>query len=71
MYIPATLPSSLRNDLDGFPAYNGRMVTERPEKWKWGVVQDDEPRLDPLLRGLEKLRSKGFTAADVVAGFHI
>ena len=30
----------------------------------------DEPKLQPLLRALERLRSCGFTAAVVVVAFH-
>ena len=41
-----------------------------PERWKYGVPKDDQPKLQPLLEGLERLRSRGLTAAVVVAAFH-
>lgn len=45
-------------------------MTERPEKWKWGVVAENQGRLDPLLVGLEKLQNRGLTTGSVVATFH-
>ena len=41
-----------------------------PEKWKWGVPKVDQPKLEPLLEGLARLRNHGLTAAVVVAAFH-
>ena len=41
-----------------------------PEKWRYGVLKEDQPKLQPLLEGLERLRGRGLTAAVVVAAFH-
>ena len=41
-----------------------------PEKWKYGVPREDQPKLQPLLEGLERLRSRCLTVAVVVAAFH-
>ena len=41
-----------------------------PEKWKWGVLKVDQPKLEPLLEGLARLRSHGLTVAVVMAAFH-
>ena len=41
-----------------------------PERWKYGVPREDQPKLQPLLEGLERLRGRGLTAAVVVAAFH-
>jgi len=41
-----------------------------PEKWKWGVPKVDQPKLEPLLEGLARLRNHGLTVAVVVAAFH-
>ena len=41
-----------------------------PEKWKWGVPKVDQPKLEPLLEGLARLRGHGLTVAVVVAAFH-
>ena len=41
-----------------------------PEKWGYGVPKEDQPKLQPLLEGLERLRGHGLMAAMVVAAFH-
>ena len=41
-----------------------------PERWKYGVPREDQPKLQPLLEGLERLWSRCLTAATVVAAFH-
>ena len=41
-----------------------------PEKWRYGVPLVDQPKLQPLLEGQERLRSRGLTAAMVMAAFH-
>ena len=42
-----------------------------PEKWKYGVPREDQPKLQPLLEGLERLRGgRCLTAAVVVAALH-
>ena len=50
--------------------YTGRIVGSCPEKWKWGAPKVDQPKLEPLLEGLARLRSHGLTVAVVVAAFH-
>ena len=41
-----------------------------PEKWKYGIPKEDQPKLQPLLEGLERLRNHSLTAAVVMAAFH-
>ena len=41
-----------------------------PERWKYGVLREDQPNLQPLLEELERLRDRGLTVAVVVAAFH-
>ena len=41
-----------------------------PEKWGYGVPREEKPKLQPLLEGLEGLRSRCLTVAVVVAAFH-
>ena len=36
----------------------------------YGVQREDQPKLQPLLEGLERLRGHCLTAATVVAAFH-
>jgi len=76
-YIPVGLTSNharwdshLRNDDDLFPAYTGRLISERPDHWRYGVVQAHQPRLDPILDALKKLREEGLTAALVLSAVH-
>ena len=40
------------------------------EKWRYGFPREEQPKLQPLLEGLERLRSRCLTAAVVVAAFH-
>ena len=80
LYIPAQLASLnrhwytswfyLRNDDGGLPPYTEQIVEDCPEKWRYGVPREEQPRLQPLLDGLEKLRNRCLTAAMVVAAFH-
>ena len=59
----------LRNDGNRLPPYTGKIVAEAPEEWHWGVVAGQQKRLDPLLRGLAKLRENEVTAATVAYAF--
>ena len=55
LYISAQLMSSnrrwytswfyLRNDDGGLPPYTGRIVGSCPERWKYDVPKDDQPKL--------------------------
>jgi len=79
-YIPVGLTSNhagwdnqwfyLRNDDDLLPAYTRRLISERPDHWRYGVVQAHQTRLDPILDALEKLREEGLTAALVLSAVH-
>ena len=80
LYIPAQLTSTnrrwytswfyLRNDDSGLPPYTGRIVEDCPEKWRYGMPREEQPKLQPLLDGLERLQSHCLTAVVVVAAFH-
>ena len=41
-----------------------------PKKWGYGVPREDQPKLQPLLEGLERLQGRCLTTAVVVAAFH-
>jgi hypothetical protein len=79
-YIPVGLSSNhagwdsqwfyLRNDDGLFPAYTGRLISERPDNWTYGVVQEHQSRLDPLLDAMKKLRLEGLSAALVLSAVH-
>jgi hypothetical protein len=40
------------------------------ENWTYGIVEDDKPKLEPLLDALRMLRQCGLTARMVAAAFH-
>jgi len=79
-YIPVGLSTNhagwdsqwfyLRNDDDLLPTYTGRLITERPVDWTYGVVQAHQSRLDPLLDALKKLHLEGLSAALVLSAVH-
>jgi hypothetical protein len=42
----------------------------REENWTYGVVEEDKPKLQPLLDALRRLRQRGLTVGMVAAAFH-
>jgi hypothetical protein len=79
-YIPASLVSSnkrwqnrwfyLRNDDVMLPPYSQRVVTAASDNWRWGATRENQEKLQPILRALQKLQARGLTAAGVVAAIH-
>jgi hypothetical protein len=79
-YIPSQLISSnsgwhdgwfyLRNDGDQLPKYSDRVLMAREENWMYDVVEDDKPKLEPLLDALRRLRQRGLTVGMLAAAFH-
>jgi len=79
-YIPVGLTSNhaqwdsqwfyLRNDHDLFPNYTGRLISERPNHWNYGVVKTLQSWLRPILDALKKLREEGLTAVFVLSVVH-
>jgi hypothetical protein len=59
-----------RNDGDQLPKYSGRVLMAREENWTYGVVEDDKPKLEPLLDALRRLCQHGLTVGMVAAAFH-
>jgi hypothetical protein len=60
----------LRNDGDQLPRYSGRVLVAREENWGYSVVEDEKPKLEPLLDALWRLRQHGLSAGMVAAAFH-
>jgi hypothetical protein len=60
----------LCNDGDQLPKFSGRVLMAREENWTYGVVEDDKPKLEPLLDALRRLRQRGLTAGMVAAAFY-
>jgi hypothetical protein len=60
----------LHNDGDQLPRYSGRVLVAREENWSYGVVEDEKPKLEPLLNALWRLCQCGLTAGMVAAAFH-
>jgi hypothetical protein len=42
----------------------------REENWMYDVIEDDKPKLEPLLDALRRLCQRGLTARMVAAVFH-
>jgi hypothetical protein len=40
------------------------------ENWSYGVIEEDQPKLQPLLDALRRLRRRGLTVGMVAAAFH-
>jgi hypothetical protein len=63
-YILAQLISSnrhdgwfyLRNDDDRLPRFSGRVQMSREDNWTYGVIEEEKPKLQPLLDALRRLR---------------
>jgi hypothetical protein len=66
LYIPAQLISSnsgwhdewfyLRNDDDHLPKFSGRVLMSREDNWSYDIVEEEKPKLQPLLDALRRLR---------------
>ena len=79
-YIPIGLTSNhaqwdsqcfyLRNDDDLFATYTGRLISERPKNWNYGVVKTLQSWVRPLFDALETLHEEGLTAALVLLAVH-
>ena len=79
-YIPAPLVSSnkawqnqwfyLRNDDGVLPPFSQRVVTAAGDNWRWGATRENQEKLQPILRALQKLQAEGLTTAGVVAAIH-
>jgi hypothetical protein len=80
LYIPAQLISSnsgwhngwfyLCNDDDHLPKFSSQVLMSRKDNWSYGIVEEDKPKLQPLLDALRRLRQRGLTAGMVVTAFH-
>jgi hypothetical protein len=60
----------LRNDGDQLPRYSGRVLMAREENWTYGIVEDNKPKLEPLLDTLRRLHQRGLTVGMVAMAFH-
>jgi hypothetical protein len=80
LYIPAQLISSnsewhdgwlhLRNNDDHLLRFSSLVLMSRKENWSYGVIEEDKPKLQPLLDALRKLRQRGLITGMVAAAFH-
>jgi hypothetical protein len=60
----------LRNDDDRLPKFSSRVLMSREDNWSYGVIEEEKPKLQPLLDALRRLRQRGLTAGMVAAAFH-
>jgi hypothetical protein len=80
LYIPAQLISSnsgwhdgwfyLRNDDSQLPRFSGQVLMSRKENWVYIIIEEDQPKLQPLLDALRRLHLHGMTVGMVAAAFH-
>jgi hypothetical protein len=80
LYILAQLISSnsgwhngwfyLHNDDDRLLKFFGRVLMSREDNWMYGVVEEENLKLQPLLDALRMLRQRGLTVRMVAAMFH-
>jgi hypothetical protein len=42
----------------------------RKDNWSYGIVEEEKPKLQPLLDALRRLRQHGLTVGMVAAAFH-
>jgi hypothetical protein len=42
----------------------------REDNWTYGVIEEEKPKMQPLLDALRRLRQRGLTAGMVAAAFH-
>jgi hypothetical protein len=60
----------LRNDDGMLPPFSQRVVTAAGDNWRWGATCENQEKLQPILRALQRLQTEGLTAAGVVAAIH-
>jgi hypothetical protein len=60
----------LCNDGDQLPRFSDQVLMSCKENWTYGVVEEDKPKLQPLLNALMRLRQRGLTAGMVAVAFH-
>ena len=80
MYIPSKMTMNnagwtrgwfyLRNDNERLPAFTDKVLWEKLDMWKWGVVHERQSRLKVFVDALQHLAKKGLTVPAVIANFH-
>jgi hypothetical protein len=60
----------LRNDDERLPKFFGQVLMSREDNWTYGIIEEEKPKLQPLLDTLRRLQQRGLTAGMVVAAFH-
>jgi hypothetical protein len=80
LYILAQLISSnsgwhdgwfyLCNGDDRLPHFTGQVLMSWKDNWSYGVIEEDQPKLQLLLDALRRLRLRGLTVGMVAAWFH-
>jgi hypothetical protein len=80
LYILAQLISSnsgwhdgwfyLHNNNDHLSKFSGWVLLLREDNWSYGVVEEEKPKLQPLLDALRRLHQRGLTMGMVAAAFH-
>jgi hypothetical protein len=50
--------------------FSGQVLMSREDNWTYGVIEEEKPKLQPLLDALKRLRQRGLTAGMVAGVFH-
>jgi hypothetical protein len=50
--------------------FSDRVLMSREDNWTYGVVEEEKPKLQPLLDALRRLYQRGLTAGMMAATFH-
>jgi hypothetical protein len=61
----------LRNDDDYLTKFSGGVLMSREDNWTYGVVEEEKPKLQPLLDALRRLQQRGLTAGMVAVAFYL
>jgi hypothetical protein len=60
----------LCNDDGHLPSFSGEVLMSWKENWSYDIIEEEKPKLQPLLDALRTLRLRGLTAGMVAAVFH-
>jgi hypothetical protein len=60
----------LCNNDSFLPSFSGQVLMSQKENWLYDIIEEDKPKLQPLLDALRKLRLHRPTAGMVAAAFH-
>jgi hypothetical protein len=60
----------MHNDDDRLPKFSSQVLMSHKDNWSYGIVEEEKPKMQPLLDALRSLRQRGLTVGMVAATFH-